>query len=113
MTEIADIKDIKEFENFTRINEAVLIYFSHEECNVCKVLKPKVRELIEMQFGKIKMAYSDTVLYPDVAGQNSIFTVPTILVYLDGREYIRKSRNIGIEELSTLIERPYRMMFGD
>jgi thioredoxin 1 len=113
MAEITDLKNIKEFENFTNFNEAVLIYFSHVECNVCKVLKPKVKELIEKQFVKIKMAYSDTVLYPDVAGQNSIFTVPTILVYLDGREYIRKSRNIGIEELSNLIQRPYNMMFGD
>lgn len=113
MAEIMDIKNIEEFKNFTVTNEAALIYFSHEECNVCKVIKPKIQEMIDLQYRKIKMAYSDTVLYPEVAGQNSIFSVPTILVYFDGREYIRKSRNIGIEELSNLIERPYNMIFGE
>ncbi|HHJ53179.1 MAG TPA: thioredoxin, partial [Caldithrix abyssi] len=24
----------------------VITYFSHDECNVCKVLKPQVRELV-------------------------------------------------------------------
>jgi hypothetical protein len=50
---------------------------------------------------------------PEVAAQNRVFAVPTLLVYFDGREYIRKSRNIGIGELEREIERPYSMIFGE
>lgn len=93
--------------------EAILVYFSHEECTVCKVLKPKIEALLEIEFPEIRMSYADTVKYPDIAGQQSIFTVPTILVYFGGREYIRVSRNIGVQALAEQIRRPYGMMFEE
>lgn len=90
---------------------ALLCYFSTEACNVCKILKPKVSELIESEFPKIKLAYIKSDKLPEVAAQNQVFAAPTILVFFDGREYIRKSRNIGIGELYKEIERPYSMIF--
>ena len=107
----------KTIENFDHLNdtiqneEGVVVYFSHEACNVCKVLKPKVAEMLEEKFPKLKMVYSDTVKIPEAAGQNRVFAVPTILVFLDGREYIRASRNISVDDLQMQIERPYNMMF--
>ncbi|MBN2890447.1 MAG: thioredoxin family protein [Bacteroidales bacterium] len=105
------VETIDELNELIEKEDAVLVYFSHEKCNVCKVLKPTVAELLENNFPKVKMVYSDTVNSPEIAGQNSVFAVPTILVFMGGREYIRKSRNIGIIELSDAIERPYNMMF--
>ncbi len=93
-------------------NEAVLFYFSHEQCNVCKVLKPKIAELIESDFPKIKLYYCDTVHSPELAAQNRIFTVPTIVVFFGGKEFLRKSRNMGIDELSDELKRPYEMVFN-
>jgi thioredoxin 1 len=92
-------------------NDAVLFYFSHHQCNVCKVLKPKIAELMAEEFPKIKLVYCDTILYPDIAAQNNVFAVPTILIFFGGKELIRKSRNMGIDELRCLIERPYGLMF--
>lgn len=112
MTKNVNLRSIGEFENFIQSNEAVLIYFSHKECNVCKVLRPKVQEMIENEFGKIIIAYCDTVLYPEIAAQRSIFTVPTILVFFEGKEFIRVSRNISIDELAKQIDRPYQMIFN-
>ena len=108
--------EIKSFEEFLALKEnepALLAYFSTEACNVCKVLKPKVAELIQTEFPKIKLAYIKSDVLPEVAAQNQVFAAPTILVFLDGREYIRKSRNIGINELQQEIERPYSMMFSE
>ena len=109
---IENIISLRNFETKITSEKAVLVYFSHEKCNVCKVLKPKIQELLKEFFPKIKMFYSDTEIYPEFAAQNSIFTVPTIVIYLEGKEYIRKSRNIGIEELKLLLERPYNLMFS-
>lgn len=108
------IKTIASLEEFNKTRSelpGVLFYFSHEKCNVCKVLKPKIHDLLQSEFKKIEMYYCDTVLYPEIAGQNSIFTVPTILVYFDGKEFLRKSRNIGIDELGNELKRPYSIFF--
>ena len=109
------IKNIESFEDLNdtiKRQDAVLVYFSHEQCNVCKVLKPKVAEMLKKNFPKVDMVYSDTVKIPEAAGQNRVFAVPTIVVYFDGREYIRTSRNISVEDLQRQIDRPYDMMFN-
>ncbi|MCB0731807.1 MAG: thioredoxin family protein [Ignavibacteriae bacterium] len=107
-----DLINTENFEKFVKDKEASLIYFSTPQCNVCKVLKPKIIELINTDYPKIKMGYVNCEQVKDVAAQNRIFTVPTIIVYLDGKEFIRKSRNINMAEFSNELERPYSLYFG-
>ncbi len=105
---------IKSFDKYTETyknEEAALFYFSHEECNVCRVLKPKIATLIWGEFPKIKLFYVDTIEYPDVAAQNGIFTNPVVLIYFQGTEFYRRARNIGIRELQQMIEKPYNLLF--
>lgn len=109
---IENINSLDEFRNVIKNNAGVLVYFSHDKCNVCKVLKPKISIMLAEHFPDIKMFYSDTVLFPEIAAQNSIFTVPTIIIYFDNKEFIRKSRNIGVSELMKELERPYKLMFS-
>jgi thioredoxin-like negative regulator of GroEL len=90
----------------------VCFYLSTPQCNVCKVLKPKVIELLKSDFPEIKFIYIDLNESKEIAGQLSVFAVPTILLYFDGKEIIRASRNISIEQLSEQIERYYKLMFG-
>lgn len=92
-------------------NDAVLVYFSHSKCSVCKVLKPKVWRMVAFTYPMMKMYYSDVMINPIVSSQLSIFAVPTIVVYFAGKESFRLSRNLGIEELSQLIARPYNMIY--
>ncbi len=108
---IQEIKNLEEFEEIKSNQASSLFYFSHDACNVCKVLKPKVKDLLVDIFPETKMYYVNTVNTPDIAGQQAVFAVPTIVVFFEGREYIRKSRNIGLQELELEIERPYKMMF--
>jgi len=105
------IKSIDNFNEVVKNEAAVLFYFSHEQCSVCKVLKPKIRALLDEKFPQMPMYYSDTVKHGDVAAQNRVFSVPTVLVFFDGRESFRFSRNIGLQELEQAIARPYSMMF--
>ncbi len=110
MKQFTIIKSIDEFEE-AKNKEASLFYFSHENCNVCKALKPKVLELLSDNFPEINAYYVDTVLYPDIAGQNSIFTNPVILIYFDGKEFYRKARYIGMSELHDMLAKPYEIIF--
>jgi thioredoxin 1 len=107
-----NIETSKEFEEIVSEKPAVLAYFSTTECNVCKVLKPKVEELIKADFPEVSLVYVETNQAPELAAQNRIFAVPTLVVYFDGREFIRKSRNFGLDELRQELQRPYGLMFS-
>ena len=99
------------FLEITKSNRAVCFYLSTPECNVCKVLKPKVIEMIENDFTKIDFCYVDLNEAKEISGQLSVFSVPTILVFFEGRETIRASRNVHLKELREQINRYYKMMF--
>lgn len=107
-------KEIKSIDDFLTLKEeqaAVLAYFSTDACSVCKVLKPKVEEMAIAEFPKMQLVYVKSDELPDVAAQNSVFAAPTIVVFFDGRETIRKSRAIGVGELEQEISRYYAMLF--
>lgn len=106
-----DLKNDEEFDSFINQNLAAAVYFSTPNCNVCKVLKPKLIEFLNEEFPKINFAYVDCNIAEELAAQKSIFSVPTILFYFDGKEFIRKSRNINFTELHSEISRPYSMIF--
>ena len=92
-------------------NDALLVYFSHDNCNVCKVLKPKIKELLTDSFPGMKFVYVNTVHQPDEAAFKQVFTVPTILVFFEQKEYFRFGRNLSIRELESAIQRPYSFLF--
>ncbi len=105
------IKHLSEFQEVTITHKAVCFYLSTPECNVCKVLKPKVIEVIESGFPEINFCYIDLSEAKEISGQLSVFSIPTILVYFEGKETIRTSRNIHLEELRKQIDRYYQMIF--
>jgi thioredoxin 1 len=106
-----DLFTLEEYENFVRENPGAVVYFSTPTCNVCKVLKPKLKELLAKDYPEMKFAYVDCEAAKELAAQNQIFAVPTIQFLFDGREFFRKSRNINLNSLANDLERPYNMMF--
>ncbi|MGM0529932.1 MAG: thioredoxin family protein [Bacteroidota bacterium] len=110
--EFQNIKSLQEMKDIIDNQPALLAYFSHQNCNVCKVLKPKVRNLIENNFPRIPLYYINTIEYPDVAGQFSVFTVPTLLVFFEGKEYIREGRYVNLDKFYDRLEKLYGIYFG-
>lgn len=108
-----EIKTLEAFNSIAQNNKAVCFYLSTPECNVCKVLKPKVIEMLESDFPEINFCYVDLNEAKEISGQLSVFSVPTILVYFEGKETIRASRNISIEQLKEQINRYYQLIFSD
>jgi thioredoxin-like negative regulator of GroEL len=105
------INSLGAFELFLNVNLTAAVYFSTPECNVCKVLKPKFKELLNDEFPKISFAYVNVSDAIELAAQNSVFTVPTIVFFFDGKESLRKSRNINLDELKKELRRPYSFLF--
>ena len=91
---------------------AVLIYFKNDNCAPCLVLRPKVKELIDEFFPNIEMIVIDSVQQPEFAGEFQVYANPTLLVFFDGKEYLRKSKFVAIPQLKVEISRLYEMMFS-
>lgn len=90
--------------------ELIVAYASHDECNVCKVIKPQVAELLAER--KIEGLYLNTKTLPETAGQQLVFAVPTIIVYADGREIHRLGRHFSMGELDRFLGRVQDALAG-
>lgn len=105
--------NIEELNNYIKLNDALLIYFSSENCGVCKVLKPKVKYAVDTKYPKIKQLEIKIEENMQLVRQLGIFSMPTILIYFDKQEFYRKERNISIQGLIEDIKKPYNMFFKD
>lgn len=106
-----EVKNSEEINKIIEENNWSAGYFSHDECNVCKVLKPKFESIVNENFPKIKLFYCNIEKIIESKGTFSVFTVPTVIFFIDGKEFIRKSRNISLPELTNDIERVYNLYF--
>jgi thioredoxin-like negative regulator of GroEL len=93
-------------------NPAVMLYFSAPTCNVCHALKPKLLEAIDANFDSFDIVSIDISKTPEIAAHFSVFTIPTVLVYLGSQEFLRKSRHMSVDEVIAQIERPYHIMLS-
>jgi thioredoxin-like negative regulator of GroEL len=63
----------------------LLVYFSYPECQVCKVLRPQVKEILKL-YPSFEYLYIDINRYPIFKGEYLVFAVPTIVLFQEGRE---------------------------
>ncbi|MFW5785962.1 MAG: thioredoxin family protein [bacterium] len=103
--------NLQELNVWVTREDAVLLYATTTDCSVCKVLKPKVRELLSERFPKIDFVDVEVDVDPDVGRTYEVLSVPTVIAFFAGKEHFRKVRVFGIEELAEAIERPYELMF--
>jgi len=103
---------IEEIEEKIKTCDAILLYFSGENCGVCKALMPKIESSFKINFPKIEQLYISASDFPAIAAHFSIFTIPSVLVYFDGKETKRESRHISIDQLIQGTKRPYELYFN-
>ena len=102
---------VKELQDKIAQSRGVLVYFKNDKCAPCMALRPKVEELIKTQFPKMDFIMVDTVQEPLLAGEYNVFANPTLLAFFEGKEYIRKSKYIGVGELDQELSRIYDLVF--
>ena len=101
---------LESLQNLIREEVGVLLYFSGENCNVCHALRPKFKETFDTQFPQFTQCYVDAHANPEISAYYSVFTVPTMLVFMDGRECVREGRAVSLHQLTEQLQRPYEML---
>lgn len=99
--------DYLEIDAVLASSPLVLLYCSQPECNVCKSLLPKVEELLK-DYKKVISLYVDLNEIQEFAGQHTVFNMPTVLFFAEGKEQFRLVRAFGINELKEKIEKIYK-----
>ncbi len=104
-----ELKILEEIQS----NAATAVYFKGDRCSVCSVLEPKIKALLETEFPKFTF-----ISIPESEGNNElaaplrVFNVPTLILFLEGKEFLRTGKNTSIIELANQIQRPYNICFS-
>lgn len=96
------IQSKEQLEQFLTDQRLAILYFSSQNCNVCQAVFPKLINLAEAY--SVKTAKILTDEQTEIAGQNLVFTVPTILIIYEGKEILRESRFIDFQKVERTLE---------
>jgi len=94
-----EAQSLEEVQAFVKQEKISLLYISRPNCSVCVSLLPQVEELLS-DYQHVTSLHVNAEDIPDIAGEYSIFTVPVIIVSVEGKEMFRKARFVPIEELN-------------
>jgi len=111
MREFDVLTTIEAVEDFILENKLSFLFISQPNCSVCHSLLPQVQALIA-NYPEIRSGYIDAADVTEVAGRFSIFTVPVLLLFVEGKEYIREARIVHMELLEEKIDKIYKNLIG-
>ena len=104
------VQNLQQLQNSINTGVPVLVYFSGENCSVCKVLKPKIEEEIKKNFPLFETYEVKTDIHKEITSHFTVFSIPTMLVFFDKKEFFRKGRNMSVPMFIEELKRPYDLM---
>ena len=105
MHEITDIEELVKM----KASGAVFILFGGKQCNVCHALRPQLENMLESYYPDISSAYIDCEVSPEICAQHSVFTLPVVQFYIEGKKVTEFARSFSIEQLRQSMHRSYTM----
>jgi len=105
------LENASDIDNILACEGMQLLYLSRPDCGVCTALKPRVQAMLEY-FPRIEAWDIDLDEHPVLAGRFEVFTIPAVLLYAEGREFIREARYFSVDQLAGRISRYYDLMYS-
>lgn len=99
-----------ELQERIKTQTGLLLYFSGEQCNVCHALRPKIKEVFDVHFPLLEQIYLDAHENPEIAAHFHVFSVPTMIVFLEGKEFAKEGRAVSLHQLVQKLQRPYALL---
>ena len=93
--------------------KAVILYFFNEHCSSCKSLREKLQKKMDELFPKILFLLVNAATDTEIPANFSVFSSPTILLFFDNKEFLRKSKFVAVEEFMFEIQRLYDLYFEE
>lgn len=112
MKEIHELTSLDMVEAFLERNKLSFLYVSRPECSVCHAILHKLRELLE-QYPRIYLGHVKANQVEAVAARFLVFAVPTMLLMIDQKEYVRADRFVRFDHLNQQIKQIYKIVTQD
>ncbi len=74
------------FEQTINTNKTVLVDFWATWCGPCRALAPTIAELATEYSGKVLISKLDVDQNPETAEKFQVFSIPTMILFKDGKE---------------------------
>ena len=82
----------------------VIVDFFAEWCGPCKTMSPILKQVKDMQGDKVRIVKVDVDKNNALAMQYSIQSVPTLMIFKNGKQLWRQSGVINASELNKIVE---------
>ena len=82
-----------------------LLFFKGDQCSVCGSLLPKIDKLLKDKFKDVFIKIIDINKSPQVASNHFVFSLPVVIILVDGKEYERFARSFSILEIEKKLNR--------
>ncbi|SER18892.1 Thioredoxin [Gracilibacillus ureilyticus] len=107
MNSFTTLQTETEIHQFIDNNPLSFVYISKNNCSVCHSLYPQIQSVMQ-EFPNIRLGYIVIDELPSLAGQWSIYTAPVLILFVDGKEYLREARFVPVESFREKVERIYQ-----
>ena len=98
------LTNIYDIEQTLKDNRLCLFYIKAPDCGVCNVMLDKVERLAD-SYTSLCSFYTDIREEPLIAGRFLVYSGPTVLLLMEGKEIYRASQFINLEELEQTINK--------
>lgn len=98
------LTNIQDIEQTIAENRLCLFYIKAPDCGVCIVMLDKVGQVTD-RFPSLCSFYTDIIEEPLIASRFLVYSGPTVLLLMEGKEVYRGSQFIDLEELRYNINR--------
>lgn len=98
------LKSAEHLQRMLQKETILILQFGSESCAPCHALRCKLDAFCQ-NHKKVTGRYVPIEEFKKLAAQESVFTVPTILVYVQGRLALQESGFFSLESLLQRIER--------
>lgn len=100
-----------DLEKLVNQSDAILVYFFSDRCPPCMSLRPKVEQMMKEEFPNMQMVYIDAEHHLEMASHYQAFSLPVLVFFFEGKEFLRFSKYVSLAELKESIGRIYRLYY--
>ena len=94
---------MERFEDLITSNIPVLVDFFAEWCGPCKAMKPILEVLKGIKGEKVRIVKVDVDKHKEIAAYYQIQSVPTLMIFKNGKQLWRQSGVMRANDLSTIL----------
>ena len=95
---------MENFDQLIQSSKPVLEDFYAEWCGPCKIMKPRLLDVAERIGDQAKIVEVDIDIEKELAERFHIQSVPTLIIFKDGKQRWRQSGIISANALTTVLK---------